>query len=235
MAGTRCQVNGCTYVVPEDTVALMAPMVYQAHLLNHGQGGKPRTEKLEKLRRPTISLGGTRETWERFKTRWREFSHMYELEGTPLILQLLECCDEPLRTAVSCDTGGETLGGRTEEDVMAAIKEQAVIQENVRVARVTLYNMRQGRDEPIRAFCAGCPMRPQREVPRLQGLRQLCRGRSRKRHLCRTRRPGRPERHVQRREPGKNRTGATQVRGGQRNGQTRHIQAGHPPDPRVHQ
>ena len=33
---------------------------------------------------------------------------MYELEGTPL--QLLECCDEPLRTAVSRDTGGETLG-----------------------------------------------------------------------------------------------------------------------------
>ena len=79
---------------------------------------------------------------------------MYELEGTPLILQLLECCDEPLRTAVSRDTGGETLGGRTEEEVMAAIKEQVAIQENVRVARVTLYNMRQGRDEPIRAFCA---------------------------------------------------------------------------------
>ena len=163
MAGTRCQVNGCPYVVPEDTVPMMAPVVYQAHLLNHGQGGKPRTEKPEKLRRPTISLGGTRETWERFKTRWREFSHMYELEGTPLILQLLECCDEPLRTAVSRDTGGETLGGRTEEEVMAAIKEQAVIQENVRVARVTLYNMRQGRDELIRAFCA-----------RLRGQAALC-------------------------------------------------------------
>ena len=88
---------------------------------------------------------------------------MYELEGTPLILQLLECCDEPLRTAISRDTEGETLGGRTEEEVMAAIKEQAVIQENVRVARVTLYNMRQGRDEPIRAFCA-----------RLRGQAALC-------------------------------------------------------------
>ena len=39
-----------------------------------------------------------------------------------------------------------TQGERLWDVVIAAIKEQAVIQENVRVPRVTLYNMRQGWD-----------------------------------------------------------------------------------------
>ena len=49
---------------------------------------------------------------------------------------------------------GRTLAGETEEEVLAAMKALAVREENVMVARVALYHMKQDRDEPIRAFAA---------------------------------------------------------------------------------
>ena len=50
---------------------------------------------------------------------------------------------------------GGTLTGKTEDEVLAAIRGLAVREENTMVARVALHNMRQERDEPIRVFGAG--------------------------------------------------------------------------------
>ena len=54
--------------------------------------------------------------------------------------------------------------GRQKLKVLAAIKALAVREENVMVARVTLHNMKQDRDEPIRSFGA-----------RLRGQAGVCR------------------------------------------------------------
>ncbi len=71
-----------------------------------------------------------------------------ELKAADRVLQLLECCDEQLRRDLTRVAGG-TLADKSEEDVLAAL---AVREENTMVARVTLQNMRQDRDKPIRAF-----------------------------------------------------------------------------------
>ena len=52
----------------------------------------------------------------------------------------------------------------TEEQVLGAMKTLAIREENTMVARVTLHNMRQDRDEPVRAFGA-----------RLRGQASVCR------------------------------------------------------------
>ena len=75
---------------------------------------------------------------------------------------MLECCDEQLRKDLTRSAGG-SLTGKTADEVMAAIKKLAVRNENTMVARVTLHNMRQDRDEPVRSFCA-----------RLQGQAAVC-------------------------------------------------------------
>ena len=68
------------------------------------------------------------------------------------VLQLLECCDDELRKDLTRYTVG-TLSDKTETDVLAAIKSLAVRDENTMIARVTLNNSHQDRDEPIRSFC----------------------------------------------------------------------------------
>ena len=66
---------------------------------------------------------------------------------------MLECCDVQLRKDLTRNQGG-TLITMTEEEVFAAMRELAVGEENTMVARVTLHNLKQDREEPIRAYGA---------------------------------------------------------------------------------
>ena len=75
------------------------------------------------------------------------------LSGVDKVIQLLECCDDQLRRDLTRNAGG-TLTGKSEEEVLAAVKTLAVREVNVMVARVALHNMKQDRGEPIRAFGA---------------------------------------------------------------------------------
>ena len=83
------------------------------------------------------------------------------LGGTDRIIQLLECCDDQLRKDLTRNAGG-TLTAMTEDEVFAAMRKLAIREENTMVARVTLHNMRQDRDEPIRAY--GARLRGQASV-----------------------------------------------------------------------
>lgn len=76
-----------------------------------------------------------------------------KLTGTDRVVQLLECCDEQLRKDLTRTAGG-TLTGKTEDEVLTAIRDLAVREENAMVARVALHNMRQDRDESTRDFGA---------------------------------------------------------------------------------
>ena len=60
-----------------------------------------------------------------------------------MVIQLLECYNNLLQRNLTRNAGG-TLIGKTEDEVLAAIKTLAVREENVMVARVTLHNMKQG-------------------------------------------------------------------------------------------
>ena len=89
------------------------------------------------------------EDWQYFRSRWNDYVKATKLVGTNKVIQLLECCDNQLRKDLTRNTGG-TLTGKTEDEVLAAMKILAVREENVMVARVTLHNMKQDRGEPIR-------------------------------------------------------------------------------------
>ena len=76
-----------------------------------------------------------------------------KITGKDKVIQLLECCDEPLRKDLTRNAGG-SLTNKSVEEVMAAIKRLTVREENTMVARVQLHNMRQDRHETIRSFGA---------------------------------------------------------------------------------
>ena len=138
---------------------VIAAALITAHATSHGQAQAARAEK---VKRPSISSAGTTEDWQYFKSRWSDYVKATKLEGTDRVLQLLECCDDQLRKDLTRNAGG-TLAEMTEDDVFTAMRRLAVREENTMVARVTLQNMRQDRDEPIRAYGA-----------RLKGQASVC-------------------------------------------------------------
>ena len=113
------------------------------------------------MKRPNVSPAGTTEDWQYFKSRWNDYVKATRLEGTDRIIQLLECCDDQLRKDLTRNAGG-TLTEMTEDEVFTAMRRLAIREENTMVARVTLHNMRQDRDEPIRAY--GARLRGQASV-----------------------------------------------------------------------
>ncbi len=70
---------------------------------------------------------------------------MHERLGWKALIQLLECCDDQDLTR----NAGGSLTRMTEGEVFAAMKKLAVREENTMIARVTLHNMKQDRDEPL--------------------------------------------------------------------------------------
>ena len=142
MPVVKCPIVGCPYETP-DTEAVVAAALITGHATAHSvSGASAATTRVEKMKRLTISPAGTSEDWQHFTSRWEDYARATMLTGTDKVIQLLECCDEQLRKDLTRTAGG-TLTGKTETEVLAAIRNLAVREENAMVARVTLHNMRQ--------------------------------------------------------------------------------------------
>ena len=163
MAGTQCSSTGCEYIIPEGATPGMAEILMSTHALSHRPEAQPAipTPRIEKVRRPDITAGGTTEDWIYFQSRWGDYIQAARLSGSDLSIQLLECCEESLRRDLTRNAGG-TLVDKPEAEILAAIKTLAIRQENTMIARTTLYEMRQDHGEPIRAF--GARLRGQASV-----------------------------------------------------------------------
>ena len=117
--------------------------------------------KAEKVKRAMVSAAGSSEEFTYFEQRWEDYKAACHLQGADIVFQLLECCDESLRKDLTRAFG--SLSSSDEATVLQKIQTLAVRQENVMVARVQLQDMKQDRDEPVRAFAA-----------RLKGQASVC-------------------------------------------------------------
>ena len=167
MPSYQCPLPSCDYAtgdVPNGIAIQMLTIHATTHAPAAGAsaGQTSTSTRLEKVRRPTVSTSGTGEDWNYFMARWSEYKDATGIKDRELVLQLLECCDEELRKDLTRTAGG-SLAGKTEAAVLAAIKQLAVREENILLARVELYNMRQDAGEEIRLFGA-----------RIRGQANLC-------------------------------------------------------------
>lgn len=151
MESISCPVQNCTYATPDNTNPVVVAALLNAHSTIHSS--RDNAAKVERVRRPTISAAGSSEEWAYFTTRWEDYKTATKVTGPECVIQLLECCDESLRKDLTRAAGG-SLTSKNENDVMKAIRTFAVREENTMVARVTLHNMRQDHDEPVRNFGA---------------------------------------------------------------------------------
>ncbi len=150
----KCPIESCEYETPDVDPVVAAALITTHATFHQGPSLPTLSARVEKVKRPSISSAGTTtEDWLCFKSRWADYVKATRLEGTDRVIQLLECCEEQLRKDLTRNAGG-TLTTLTEDQVFAAMKSLAIREENTMVSRVTLQNMRQGRDEPVRAFGA---------------------------------------------------------------------------------
>ena len=157
MATIKCPAPNCDIEWPADTptdilTRLLDNHSATAHAAPARVPAPTPAVRAEKIRRPMVSAAGTSETWPYFVQRWTDYKQATHLNDSDTVFQLLECCDEELRKDLTRTYGALASSG--EESVLKNIKTLAVRKENVMVARVKLQQMRQDRDEPVRAFAA---------------------------------------------------------------------------------
>ena len=168
MSAIKCPAPDCAYEWPAETPPDALLPLIELHARTAHPAPPPPSPALtpgavtaEKVKRPTVSAAGTLEDWSYFLQRWSEYKAATHLAAADCIYQLLECCDDDLRKDLARTFGDLT--SKTELQVKNSMKTLAVRQENTMVARVQLQQLRQDRDEPIRAFSA-----------RLRGQASIC-------------------------------------------------------------
>ena len=155
MPVVQCPVPTCDYETADLDAVIVAALL-TTHATVHNAAPPSATQsyhKVEKVRRPTISSAGTSEEWTYFIARWNEYVEATNIKDKELVIQLLECCDDTLRRDLTRSAAG-SLTDKSQNEVLAAIRTLAVREENTMVARVTLNNMTQDRDETVRSFGA---------------------------------------------------------------------------------
>ena len=150
MVRVKCPIPAYEFETDDLDAAIVAALI-STHAKVYDTSVTP--AKAEKVKRPTVSSAGASEEWTYFLSRWKDYVDATKIKDKELIIQLLECCDETLRRDLTRAQGG-SLTTKTEEVVLAAIRQLAVREENTMVARVTLNNMTQDREETVRSFGA---------------------------------------------------------------------------------
>ena len=131
----------CKYLTVDTTIAEALTLLQMHEKAKHEQQAiASSVVKADKVRRPTITGGGSSEDWQYFITRWEEYASATKLSQPDRVLQLLECCDEQLRRDLTRAAGG-TLSAKPENDVMKAMRKLAVREENTMVARFSLHQI----------------------------------------------------------------------------------------------
>ena len=162
MPSLQCPVTGCVWKsqdLDQEFAAALAISLETHIAFTHKTPSA--AVKAEKLDRPTIVKGCSSEDWGYFLSSWTSYKTATKLSDVDTRLQLLACCDGDLRKDLY--RSRNDLESKTSVEIIAAIKQLAVRQENVMVSRLALHNMSQDRGEGIRNFEA-----------RLRGQADIC-------------------------------------------------------------
>ena len=166
MAPYQCFYDECEF----KTADLSDETIMNQHLYTHmqikhgyiqGSSQNQQPDKTEKLKKPTINMGCTLEDWTFFISEWVDYKKLGKPSTSDLSRILIQCCEIDLRRHLHRSYG--SLGEKSEEDVLEIIKQHAVQIENIVVSRVSLLEMKQDRDEPVRNY-----------VARLKGQASIC-------------------------------------------------------------
>ena len=143
MVLVKCPYPGCDYEADQADAQVVVALL-NIHALSHTQSTNHSAAPQPKLDRPRIDMGVEEEVWNGFVRRWEAFRVGSGINESTAPMQLFQCASESLGDLVS----------KSITDVMATLREFAVIPVAIGVRRAELMDLRQAPDEPFRTFAA---------------------------------------------------------------------------------
>ena len=158
MPSVDCPFTGCTYNTGENDAAILVELL-KIHTLDKHPApvqNQPPTignlQKPPKLARPSIAKGLTEEEWNTVERKWEIFKSSTNIPPTQLSTQLWQCCTEELTSELFRDV--PNISSISETDLIASIKQLAVLSVAACVRKTELFSLKQDRGQPIRSFAA---------------------------------------------------------------------------------
>ena len=138
MQAIQCPIDGCSYSTSDNLEPVIVAALLSAYTTSHSNAnfGGAGQQLMEKVRRPILTPAGTTKDWS--YQDGKNTSWLQNLQVWTTIIQLHECCEDPLQKYLTRTTNGD-LSARSEEQLLSAIRLLAVIEENVMVSRVLLH------------------------------------------------------------------------------------------------
>jgi hypothetical protein len=148
---TACPNADCNFITADVPDAAERIALLTIHASTHAPAAIT-AAKTEKVNRPIIVRASTSEDWEYFVRRWRDYKTATHITGNDTKIQLMECCEETLRSDLH--RSDKEISSKDETTILTAIRRLAVREENTMVSRVILQSMHQDRNEGVRNFSA---------------------------------------------------------------------------------
>ena len=93
----HCPIEDCEYATPDVGEVVVAALIITQSTIHNATASHAAVAKMAKVKRPTISSGGTSEEWSYFLSRWTDYVEATKVTGEDKVIQLLECFDEQFR------------------------------------------------------------------------------------------------------------------------------------------
>ena len=120
-----------------------------------GQSQAVTTESRPRLKppeRPEVDLGFSETQWAFFEDEFKLYKRRAALQPNQVIHELRACCSKELRKTLFDFVGSSVIDAFTEDQLLAKIREMAVIGKNKAVHRKEFYEIVQAPDELLNRF-----------------------------------------------------------------------------------
>ena len=154
MVVVECSVPGCEFKT-SDVSEPLAIALLGNHSLAHQSSmaqSTPAALRGPKLERPKINVGVSIEDWNVFLRRWEVFRTGSNIDEASSPSQLFQCAGAELGDSLLMTN--PSIASEPLEQLLTAMRSLAVIPVATCVLRSELFQLRQERDEAIRAFAA---------------------------------------------------------------------------------
>ena len=150
----HCPIESCTYATEDVEAAVTAALLVihnNVHISTNTAATLTR-QSAPKIERPKIASGSSEETWNTFSTRWTMFKRSVSLTTNESVHQLFQCCETDLGDVLL--RANPHIADGTESQLLAAIKQMAVVPVAISVRRAGLLAASQDHGENVRSFYA---------------------------------------------------------------------------------
>ena len=143
--------SGCSFQTSDRDPPIVAALL-QLHAADHAAATSSSGRAGPKLDRPRIDAGVDEEVWNSFVRRWEAFRTGSQISNDVAPVQLLQCASKELADLVL--RSSPDVVSSSVDQLLAALREMAVIPVAKGVKRAELLRMHQSNDETFRTFTA---------------------------------------------------------------------------------